>query len=91
MQLNKGYIDYVYCTYASGYQYGAPNRRRQAGANAGEGTDRWIDEQQGEINRPVRSNRRSPVAVYRTGLTGQIQNQIQNRMFNRFRPAYRPV
>ena len=49
MQLNKGYIDYVYCTYAFGYQYGAPNRRRQAGANAGEETDRWIDEQQGAL------------------------------------------
>ena len=52
---------------------------------------------QGFFYRPVGQNRRPPVAVNRTGLTGyrkktgQIQNPNQKLMFNRFLSASRPV
>ena len=56
--------------------------------------------EQGFQSRPVTGNRRGPVPVYRTGLTGYRSDpvefkskfkKIQKLPCNRFRPVYRPV
>ena len=52
-------------------------RRLVLGASAGGAAPRAGGEEQDLQNRPVRSNRRPPVAVYRTGLTGNRWKSVE--------------